>query len=58
MRSKFFWGEREEEAADEPGLYLIAALTVAGGLASMVLKNTVHCALALTLLSLGWRSFF
>jgi len=38
--------------------YLIAALTVAGGLASMVLKNTVHCALALTVASPDWRSFF
>jgi NADH:ubiquinone oxidoreductase subunit 6 (subunit J) len=28
--------------------YLIAALTVAGGLAAVLLKNTVHCALALT----------
>ena len=28
--------------------YILAALTVAGGLAAMLLKNTVHCALALT----------
>ena len=29
--------------------YLIAALTVAGGLAAVLLKNTVHCALAVTI---------
>ncbi len=28
--------------------YALSALTVAGGLAAMLLKNTVHCALALT----------
>jgi NADH-quinone oxidoreductase subunit J len=33
--------------------YLIAALTVAGGLASVLLKNTVHCALALTVAFAG-----
>jgi len=38
--------------------YLIAALTVAGGLASMVLKNTVHCALALTVAFAGLALFF
>src|ERR1017187_8707481 len=33
--------------------YLLAALTVAGGLAAMLLKNTVHCALALTVAFAG-----
>src|ERR1700679_3080022 len=28
--------------------YVLAALTIAGGLAAVLLKNTVHCALALT----------
>jgi len=28
--------------------YIISALTVCGGLAAVLLKNTVHCALALT----------
>src|ERR1035441_3028818 len=37
---------------------LIAALTVAGGLASIVLKNTVHCALALTVAFAGLALFF
>jgi NADH-quinone oxidoreductase subunit J len=32
---------------------LIAALTVAGALAAMLLKNTVHCALALTVAFAG-----
>jgi NADH-quinone oxidoreductase subunit J len=36
-----------------PVFYLIAALTVAGGLAAMLLKNTVHCALALTVAFAG-----
>ena len=38
--------------------YIIAALTVAGGLASMVLKNTVHCALALTVAFAGLALLF
>jgi NADH:ubiquinone oxidoreductase subunit 6 (subunit J) len=33
--------------------YLIAAITVAGALAAMLLKNTVHCALALTVAFAG-----
>jgi NADH-quinone oxidoreductase subunit J len=33
--------------------YLIAALTLAGGLAAVLLKNTVHCALALTVAFAG-----
>jgi NADH-quinone oxidoreductase subunit J len=33
--------------------YLLAALTVAGGLAAVLLKNTVHCALALTVAFAG-----
>ena len=33
--------------------YLIAALTLAGGLAAMLLKNTVHCALALAVAFAG-----
>jgi len=38
--------------------YLIAAMTVAGGLAAMVLKNTVHCALAVTVAFAGLALFF
>ena len=38
--------------------YLIAALTVAGGLAAMLLKNTVHCALALTVAFAGLALLF
>ncbi|MGC9157887.1 MAG: hypothetical protein ACP5FH_02760, partial [Terracidiphilus sp.] len=38
--------------------YLIAALTVAGGLAAMLLKNTVHCALALTVALAGLALLF
>jgi NADH-quinone oxidoreductase subunit J len=38
--------------------YLLAALTVAGGLAAMLLKNTVHCALALTVVFAGLAFFF
>jgi NADH-quinone oxidoreductase subunit J len=38
--------------------YLIAALTVAGGLAAVLLKNTVHCALALTVAFAGMALFF
>jgi NADH-quinone oxidoreductase subunit J len=33
--------------------YFIAALTLAGGLAAVLLKNTVHCALALTVAFAG-----
>lgn len=33
--------------------YLMAAITVAGALAAMLLKNTVHCALALTVAFAG-----
>jgi NADH-quinone oxidoreductase subunit J len=38
--------------------YLIAALTLAGGLAAVLLKNTVHCALALTVAFAGLALFF
>ncbi len=38
--------------------YLLAALTVAGGLAAMLLKNTVHCALALTVVFAGLAFLF
>lgn len=38
--------------------YLVSALTVAGGLAAMLLKNTVHCALALTLAFAGLALLF
>ena len=37
--------------------YLIAALTVAGGMAAVLLKNTVHCALALTV-AFAWLALF
>jgi len=33
--------------------YLIAAITIAGALAAMLLKSTVHCALALTIAFAG-----
>lgn len=38
--------------------YGIAALTVAGGLAAMLLKNTVHCALAVAIAFLGLALLF
>ena len=38
--------------------YVLAALTVAGGLAAVLLKNTVHCALALTVAFLGLALLF
>jgi NADH-quinone oxidoreductase subunit J len=38
--------------------YLIAAITLAGGLASVLLKNTVHCALALTVAFAGLALLF
>src|SRR5208283_981813 len=38
--------------------YLLSALTVAGGLAAMLLKNTVHCALALTVAFAGLALLF
>jgi len=38
--------------------YAIAALTVAGGLAAILLKNTVHCALALTVAFAGLALMF
>jgi NADH-quinone oxidoreductase subunit J len=38
--------------------YFLAALTVAGALAAMLLKNTVHCALALTVAFAGLALLF
>ncbi|MFZ0746897.1 MAG: NADH-quinone oxidoreductase subunit J [Terracidiphilus sp.] len=38
--------------------YVLAALTVAGGLATVLLKNLVHCALALTLAFAGLALLF
>jgi len=38
--------------------FLISALTVAGGLAAVALKNTVHCALALTVAFAGLALLF
>lgn len=38
--------------------YLIAGLSVAGALAAVLLKNTVHCALALTLAFAGLALMF
>ena len=37
---------------------LLAALTVAGGMAAVALKNTVHCALALTVAFAGLALLF
>jgi NADH-quinone oxidoreductase subunit J len=38
--------------------YLLTALTVAGSLAAVLLKNTIHCALALTVAFLGLALLF
>jgi NADH-quinone oxidoreductase subunit J len=38
--------------------YLIAALTLAGGLAAVLLKSTVHCALAVTVAFAGLALLF
>jgi NADH-quinone oxidoreductase subunit J len=38
--------------------YLISALTVVGGLAAVLLRNTVHCALALTVAFAGLALLF
>jgi NADH-quinone oxidoreductase subunit J len=38
--------------------YLLAALTVAGALAAVLLRNTVHCALALTVAFAGLALLF
>jgi NADH-quinone oxidoreductase subunit J len=38
--------------------YLISALTLAGGMAAVLLKNTVHCALALTVAFAGLALLF
>jgi NADH-quinone oxidoreductase subunit J len=38
--------------------YLISVLALGGGLAAVMLKNTVHCALALTLAFLGLALLF
>ncbi|MGA2887258.1 MAG: NADH-quinone oxidoreductase subunit J [Terracidiphilus sp.] len=38
--------------------FLLATLTVAGGLAAVLLKNTVHCALALTVAFAGLAFLF
>lgn len=41
-----------------PVFYLLAAVTVAGGLATVLLKNLVHCALAVTVSFLGLALLF
>ena len=38
--------------------FIVSALTLAGGLAAILLKNTVHCALALTLAFAGQALLF
>jgi NADH-quinone oxidoreductase subunit J len=38
--------------------YIVAALTVAGGLAAVLLKNTVHCALAVSIAFAGLALLF
>ena len=38
--------------------YILSALTVAGGLAAMLLRNTVHCTLALTVAFAGLALLF
>ena len=50
---------RSRDSHDEHCVfYLIAALTLAGGLAAVLLKNTVHCALALTVAFAGLALLF
>ena len=47
------------EAIDEArSFYMIAALTLAGGLAAILLKNLVHCVLALTVAFAGLALLF
>ena len=41
-----------------PVFYILAAFTLAGGLAAVFLKNTVHCALALTVAFAGLALLF
>lgn len=41
-----------------PVFYILAAFTLAGGLAAVLLKNTVHCALALTVAFAGLALLF
>lgn len=41
-----------------PVFYLLAALTVAGGLAAVLLRNLVHCALAVTVSFAGLAFLF
>ncbi len=41
-----------------PVFYILAALTLAGGLAAVTLRNTVHCALALTVAFAGLALIF
>jgi NADH-quinone oxidoreductase subunit J len=38
--------------------YIISALTIAGGLAAVLLRNTIHCALALTVAFAGLALLF
>ncbi len=38
--------------------YILAALTIAGGLATVLLRNLVHCALAVTIAFLGLALLF
>jgi len=49
---------RKERLPMSFAFYLIAALTVAGALAAVLLKNTVHCALALTVAFAGLAFLF
>jgi NADH-quinone oxidoreductase subunit J len=49
---------RKERPAVGFVFYLISALTVAGALAAVLLKNLVHCALALTVAFLGLALLF
>ena len=41
-----------------PVFYILAAFTLAGGLAAVLLRNTVHCALALTVAFAGLALLF
>jgi NADH-quinone oxidoreductase subunit J len=54
----FVAGTERNERPMSVVFYLIAALSVAGALAAVLLKNTVHCALALTVAFAGLALMF
>jgi NADH-quinone oxidoreductase subunit J len=54
----FFESERREHAPMSVAFYIVAVLTLAGALAAVLLKNLVHCALAVSLAFAGLAFFF